>query len=230
MLSRLISAQISSIGKMLNKSDWSDRIIDRAIDMLDRLADRIERLTDRNDRISDRHHHQDHDNDRPVETAIDMELGGSAEAVGEHTIASADLRAKLTDTDNASFAVTSSTFRAAAEGGAEFALTDAYCDVDGADFVFSRTVTTTGRNWETTTTKVIAVDFAFLDNGRPIMVTPHSTYTVNSYQSVADGNVATADFDVKANAEDTLADVYAGVLAIEDTYSGSSIDAMLAIG
>uniref|UniRef100_A0A2A3K0Q8 Uncharacterized protein n=1 Tax=Alloyangia mangrovi TaxID=1779329 RepID=A0A2A3K0Q8_9RHOB len=159
-----------------------------------------------------------------------MEIGGRAEAVGEHTIASADLRAKITDTDNASFAVASATFGAAAEGGAEFASTDAYCDVDGADFVFSRTVTTTGRNWEETTTKVIAVDFAFLENSRPIMVTPHSTYTVNSYHSVADGNVATADFDVKANAEDTLADVYAGVLAIEDTYSGSSIDAMLAIG
>ncbi|MBE9636208.1 hypothetical protein IQ782_05065 [Salipiger pacificus] len=222
MLSKFIYSQISSIAKMLNSNNWSDRMMDRAVDMLERLADRVEHLSGR---ISDNDGYSG-----PFDSAIDMEIGGSAQAAGEHTIASADLSAEITDTDNASIAVGNATFQAAAEGGAEFVTTDAYSNVSGADFVLSWTGTTSGKNWETTTTKVLAVDFAFYESNEPVIVAPDSDHHTHSYHNVADGNVATAEFDVTANAEDSLVDVYAGVLAIEDTYSGSAIDAFLAIG
>lgn len=207
---------LARVGAILDRGNWSDWAIGRAMDFLEGFAARL---------TGSRHNPRDR-----LESAIDMEMGGSAEAVGEHTRATADLSAELRDTDAASFALGRATFKAAAEGGAEFAAAYSYCDVSGADFVFTRTTTRTGQNWEESTTKVFAVDFAYLDTGQPIMITPESSYSVNSYLSVANGNVADADFDVKVSGENSLADVSAGVLAIEDVYSGSSIDATLAIG
>lgn len=114
--------------------------------------------------------------------------------------------------------------------GAETAATNAYCDVEGADFVFTRTTTTTGENWSETRTQLIAVDFACIDTGSTLMITPENSYLLDSYQQVESGNLATVNFDVAVSATHTDADVSTGAIAIEDTYSGSSIDASLAIG
>lgn len=207
---------LARVGSILERGNWSNRAIDLAVSFLEGIADRLSgSIRNPGERL---------------ESAIDVEMGGSAEAVGEHTIASADLKAEIVDSDLASFALGSATFKAAAEGGPEYATAYTYCDVSGADFVFTKTTTKSGANWEEATTKVFAVDFAYLDTGTPIYVTPEASYTYDNYKKVAGGNIATADFEVQVSAEDTLADVYASAVAIEDVYSGSSIDATLAIG
>ena len=201
---------------MLQKGDWSEKTIAMVVDYLEHLAETVAgSLGSASEQSS---------------SAMDVEIGGTAEAGGEHTRASADLTAELSDTDYGSFAVGSGTFFAAAEGGAETAATNAYCDVEGADFVFTRTTTTTGENWSETKTQLIAVDFACIDAGSTLMITPESSYLLDSYQQVESGNLATVNFDVAVSATHTDADISTGAIAIEDTYSGSSIDASLAIG
>ncbi|WP_194135505.1 hypothetical protein [Salipiger mangrovisoli] len=220
----LYSAVLARVSKILERGSWSDRALDRALDFLEDFVERAA-TGHRGGRL-----HSRCDEDARGETSIDMVLGGSAEAVGEHTFASAELDAKIVDTGRASFAIGSASFLAAAEGGAQYATTDAFCEVDGADFVFTKTRTVTGKNWEETTTQVFAVDFADLTLRNPLIITPESSYRVGSYQHVSDGNVAEVDFDVEVRAEHTYADVYAGALTIEDSYSGSLIEATLAIG
>ena len=193
---------------MLQKGDWSEKTIAMVVDYLEHLAETVAGALGSASEQSP--------------SAMDVEIGG--------TRASADLTAELSDTDYGSFAVGSGTFFAAAEGGAETAATNAYCDVEGADFVFTRTTTTTGENWSETRTQLIAVDFACIDTGSTLMITPESSYLLDSYQQVESGNVATVNFDVAVSATHTDADVSTGAIAIEDTYSGSSIDASLAIG
>ncbi|MCA0939636.1 hypothetical protein LCM28_07100 [Salipiger pacificus] len=209
-------AALARAGRMLEKGDWSDKAIALVVDYLEHLAETIAgALESPLDQYS---------------SAMDVEIGGTAEAEGEHTRAKADLTAELSDTEYGSFAVGSGTFSAAAEGGAETATTNAFCDVDGADFVFTRTTTTTGENWSETRTQMIAVDFACIDMDSTLMITPESSYRLGTYQHVESGNVATVDFDVEVNATHSYAEVSTGAIAVEDTYSGSSIEATLAIG
>lgn len=224
---------LARVGKILDRGNWSDRAFERALDFLEKFVERVAdggRNSHPKGHWGDRDSYRNDDQGDQPETSIEMEIGGTAEALGEHTLASAELQAEITDTEHASFAIGSGTFSAAAEGGAQYATTDAFCDVDGADFVFASTKTVTGKNWETTTTRVFAVDFAYLDMRNPLVITPECSYRVGSYKNVADGNVASVDFDVNVSGEHTNAEVQAGALAIEDIYSGSSIDATLAIG
>ncbi|ETX11996.1 hypothetical protein OCH239_18770 [Roseivivax halodurans JCM 10272] len=212
----MLTNKFYKVGNFLARSNWTDDAIDRATDLLGNIADKLGKLLSK---FSE-----------PYETDLGMELGGSAEAIGTDTVTTADLKASMVDTEHSKIGVGFAQFTAAASGGASFATTDAYCDISSADFVFTSKTTHSGENWETTTQKVIAIDLDYFEFASPIVIDTDRTWSFDTTCDVVEGNVATAYFDVKLESEDTLSDVWLDALAVENAYSGSSIDATMVIG
>lgn len=161
-------------------------------------------------------------------------LGGSAEALGQDTTAQAHLRAELTDYGAVTVGAGRARFEAAAEAGPmnddAFAFAEASATIDGADFVVSLDRTVTGANWETASYAYLAIDLAAVELAEPIEFSYEVERQARRVRDVAEGNVADADVDAQAGAQDTLVDVDVELLAIEDTLSGSSVEAVLGIG
>lgn len=164
------------------------------------------------------------------DTPMALQIDGTAEAAGVDTRAQGDLRATLTDHGSVSVAVGCARFEAAASGGAEVAFADAGSLVLGADLVLSADVRRTGANWEVATHKVVAIDFDCVELHRALSFNLAVETRSDTVWSVSEGNLATAAFDVVARGEDSLAEADVDVLTVEDRYSGSTVDATLAIG
>jgi hypothetical protein len=208
--------KIGAIATRLGQEPVSEAAFDRAVGRINELAakasDALKKLRDVDD------------------TPMAVQLDGTAEAVGVDTHAQGQLRATLTDHGSVSVAVGCARFEAAASGGAEVAFADAGSLVVGADLVLSADVRQTGANWEVATHKFVAIDFDCVELARAITWNLSVEKRSSTVWSVADGNVATADFDVVAEGEHSLAQVDVDVLTVEDRYSGSTVDATLAIG
>ncbi len=212
----LISRKVKALGNWLADQSWSDAAVDQAFVKVDAIASWLDRIT---------RYRPDRD-----DSPLSMSLDGSGEAIGRDTIATADLNANVTDHGSVSIGTGRASFFAAAEGERPYATTDAYSNVDGADFVLTFDRTVTGQNWESTQHSVIALDFAAFELRNPYAFTFERDLTSDTVFDVSEGNVATADFEAEVEAEDSVLDIYADALAIEDAFSGSSIEATLAIG
>lgn len=164
------------------------------------------------------------------ETPMAILVDGTAEAVGQNTHATGNLRASLTDYGALSVGVGYARFEAAACGGQEVAFADAGSLISGADLVLTADIRTTGRNWETAEHRFVAIDLDCVDLARPISFGVGVERTSRTAWSVAEGNLATAEFDVAVEAENSFADVTVDVLTVEDLYSGSTVEGALAIG
>lgn len=213
---KLLVGKIEAVGHWLAERKWSDAAFDKAVTKINAIAERFEK---RFDRLGDKD-----------TTEMAICLDGSADAIGHDTMASADLVAEIRDHGSVTVGSGRATFTAAAEGDRAFAATDAFSEVSGADFVLQMDRTVTGTNWEMTQHRVLTIDFDFLDRENAVYVDIERQKHKNTDFDVTDGNVAAAEIDANVYAEDTLLDIYADAIAVEDAFSGSTIEAKLAIG
>ena len=164
---------------------------------------------------------------------VSVSLGGSADAVGQNTVARTHLEASLVDYGAVSVGFGRARFEARAEAGPEnpdaLAFAEASSQVEGADFVVTLDRTVTGPNWEVASHAYFAVDLAAIELHDPIELSYEIERQSRRVRDVADGNVADAEVDAEARSDDTLVDLDLDLLAIEDTLSGSSVEAVLAI-
>lgn len=219
----------------MSHHEWFERklahiakVVERGSDRaFDRLVDRIEKVATLYDKLFG----WLPDVDR---SPMAVALGGSADALGQDTVARADLRGDLADYGAVSVGVGRARFEARAEDGPlnpqRLAFAEASSLVEGADFVVTLDRTVTGRNWETASHSYLAIDLAAVELDEPILYEVEVERQVRRARDVAEGNLADADVDVDARAESTLVDVDVDILAVEDTLSGSSVEAVLAIG
>jgi hypothetical protein len=146
------------------------------------------------------------------------------------------------------FGTTTFNSAAVSQDGMAFASAETFADVSGADFVFifNKTTLIDGSSCElpyataNSTTTFIAIDFEDFDFAE-------GQLTFNVYDAYAyleggcrtckgnnvpslDGNVALLDADVQALAQNTLVDVLASVLTLEDQLSTVSAMAISAVG
>lgn len=168
------------------------------------------------------------------ESPMSMELYVSADAAGENTAVGVDIDGSLVDHGAISVGVGRCTAQSAAEAGEgnsmEVAEAEAGSVVDGADFVLAFDHLETGPNHAAATHAVVAIDFDFYEAPSPFGVDLDGHAFTDDVADLDEGNHASVSIDVDVSADDSLADVMAEALVIEDRFSGSSIDAMLAIG
>lgn len=168
------------------------------------------------------------------ETPMSMELHGSADAAGEHTEVDVDIDGALTDHGAVSVGVGRCVTRAAAEAGPRNPQSvvdaDAGSSVEGADFVLTLDHTEVGPNHTTATHALIAIDLAFYDAPCMIEIGAELDELDHEVIDVAEGNRARVAFDADIRGDDGLVDVVAQAVVVEDRFSGSTLDAMLAIG
>ncbi len=216
MLARFISREFKSIERFLDRKKWVDSAFDKALERVEKLAETISKLFGWATDID--------------KSPIALTLEGSADAFGTDTVSRAELDANIVDYGSAAVAHGSASFRAAAEGGTEVALTDAFGEVSGADFVLQMDTDIQGENWAESTHRFIALDLDFLDFPDLTRVNVELAADADDRAHVGAGNIATATFDAAVDAPVGAVDVVAEVLAVEDVLSGSSLQATLAIG
>jgi hypothetical protein len=183
----------------------------------------------------------------PDTSGLAMVLGGEATAVGADTLAAADMMAQLDGTGLVATAEGAATFVAvAASPGDEiaFATADSFGGLSGADFqvvltsntqiidqgpdesiaVASSSTALYGLDFDSTTASGSAGSDPMLD---PIAEDelPEITDPTSNDQSYLDlgyeieGNVAVLDIAADASGQDTLLEIAASVLTVEDTLS-----------
>lgn len=216
MLAKFISREFKSIERFLDRKEWVDSAFDKALERVEKLAETISKWFAWTPDID--------------ATPMAVTLDGTADAFGTDSFAQAELDANIVDYGSAAVAHGSASFRAAAEGDAEVALTDAFGEVTGADFVLQMDTDIQGENWAVSTHRFIALDLDFLDFPDLARVDVAFAADVDDRAQVGDGNIATATFDAAVDAPAGAVDVVAEVLAVEDVLSGSSLQVTLAIG
>jgi hypothetical protein len=137
---------------------------------------------------------------------------------------------KTVDLGLVSYAVGTCTFTATAtatEGSTAVAFANSYATVTGADLVitFTRSGSTDLKQgaegaYATSTTSFLAIDLEFWDSARgPIVIDYDGDLCGFKVPRGFEGNTAVLDALLKAFGENTLADLQADVLTVEDTLS-----------
>jgi hypothetical protein len=219
-IEKQIKTCLNDVKRMLNKGDFSESSIEKAVCKITAFADKLEKQLLKT-KCLEFLMHDDNDMQLLAQTAGD--------AIGEHTYAESNLKAGLMNFGNVSIAYASATSVAAAEGGPEFASTAAFADVTGGDVAFTRTTNITGQNFQKSTEYLFAVDFTFLKDF-DIQLGHGCNRVINAHLDVPEGNTAIVNFDVIAQSEDTAVSVVADVLAVQDTLSSTYVEAGVAIG
>ncbi|MBX9776822.1 MAG: hypothetical protein K2Y71_20780 [Xanthobacteraceae bacterium] len=185
---------------------------------------------------------------QPDTTPIACVLGGDGAAIGVDTLVDADIFSRLIDLGAVTIAFGTAKFSSAAISDEDpaFAAATTFAEVAGADFVFvfNKTVSTSGDcgpsyATETSTTSYIAIDFEGFDLKEGQIA--FNFYDARAYlngcgrcgQSDAptiDGNVSMLDVDAQALGENTLVDVLASILTIEDHLSSVSAVTVSSVG
>lgn len=164
-------------------------------------------------------------------TPMAVHLDGFADASGVDTVADADLWARMIDLEGATVAFGRAEFTAAARGGDELVAAEAFCEIDGADFVLKVSHSVSGRNFQSDKVSFFAIDLDCIDLADdPVELDLDLSARSSRSKAVAEGNLALAEFFAEVEAEDSFVDVFSDVLAVEDRFSGSSIQATLAVG
>lgn len=177
-------------------------------------------------------------------------VGGDATAVGQDTLVVADIFSRLIDYGSVTIAFGTVKFSSTAVsdkgGDPAFAAATTFADVSGADLVFIFSKTTSIFSdcdipyaGETSTTTYIAIDFEEFDfMGGQIIYNFYGASTYldgcgkcgGSRAPSIDGNVSMLEVDAQALDENTLVDVFASILTIDDQLSSVSAMAVSAIG
>ena len=175
-------------------------------------------------------------------------LGGDGTAVGEDTLVDADIFSRLIDFGSVTVAFGTAKFSSAAVSDQDpaFAAATTFADVSGADFVFvfNKTVSAssdcgTSYATETSTTTYIAIDFEEFDF-REGQIT-YNFYSALTYLDGCercsgsripniDGNVSMLEVDAQALGQNTLVDVLASILTIENQLSTVSAVTVSSVG
>ena len=182
-------------------------------------------------------------------TPVTSLLGGDGTAVGEDTLVDADIFSRLIDLGSVTIAFGTAKFSSAAVSGEDpaFAAAMTFADVSGADlvFVFNKTISASSEHCgssfatETSTTSYIAIDFENFDFKEGQIA--FNFYDARSYLDGGgrvsrsnipniDGNLSTLDVDAQALGENTLVDVLASILTIEDQLSSVSAVTVSSVG
>jgi hypothetical protein len=185
--------------------------------------------------------------------------GGDAVAVGENTLAIADVTAQASGDDISSEAYASSTLAAAATSSPDsiaYASTTSYAEVYGdADRSFSlsfneATLTLTDTAAVSTSVSVSEAYALDIENvlgtgtSTPDILSPEpdlsgstidgsleggEEYDLGDFDLVLDGNVALADIDAMAFGENSLVEVEFSALAVEDQLSSVTVTTLVAV-
>jgi hypothetical protein len=170
-------------------------------------------------------------------------LFGDAAAFGQDTLASVEATLGLTDHGNVTKATGVVMAVAISDGsgdGNPFVLADTDVFVSGADKVHIKTSTIPveqgGVSYEISVLTFKAMDHANKDGEMTMKIhdkspdTDHPGHDVLDLTIQLDGNVATAIFDAQASADNSLVQVEASVLAVQDELSLSTIMTTAAVG
>jgi hypothetical protein len=179
-------------------------------------------------------------------------IGGEGTAVGENTLVDANIFSRLIDLGSVTIGFGTAIFNSAAvsDDGSIFASANTFADVSGADlvFVFNKTTSIDGSSCDlpyataSSTTTYIAIDFEDFDFAE-------GQLTFNFYDAYGyleggcgsgrcngsnvpslDGNVAMLNADLQALGENTLVDVLASILTLEDQLSTVTAMGISAVG
>jgi hypothetical protein len=164
------------------------------------------------------------------DTPITVTFGGEASAFGAETTASSVMRGTVVDLGLVSYAIGTCSFTAtatAAEGDTAVAVANSFATVTGADLVitFTRsgsTDLTQGADLAhaTSTTSFLAIDLEFWDSARgPIVIDYDGDLCDFKVPRGFERNTAVLDALLQAFGENTLSDLQADVLTVEDTLS-----------
>ena len=163
-------------------------------------------------------------------------LFGDAAAFGRDTLASVEATLGLTDHGNVTKATGVVVAVAISDGsgdGTSFVLADTDVTVSGADKVHIKTSTIPveqgGVSYEISVLTFNAMDYATKDGETTVKIhdkspdTDHPGHDVLDFTIELDGNVATATFAAQASADNSLVQVDASVLAVQDQLSVSDV-------
>lgn len=165
-------------------------------------------------------------------TSLETTLVGDAAAAGQETFTSVDATVDAANRGNKSSVKGQITAVAVVEPiEGEQTFTDAFTDVSvtAADEIKIKTEIVSASNGETSETKFKATDQNGED-GDPNVTYKVKEKSVDEIPIDPDGNVATATFDAQATGENTLVQVDAAALAVEDELSLSTVVVVTAIG
>lgn len=171
-----------------------------------------------------------------VDSALAVNIYGSADAFGENTLASASVDIQVVDRGLAILAVGQATFTAAAtscDDGSAFAAIQAGLDFAGEDLsvVTGRSVSFSDEKsaLEMTSLQFAAMDLKFETclaaerSQLPEEATPRSSI------GVLEGNLALFDIDVSASGENSFVNLQTDVLVVEDQLSTVTVTATSAV-
>lgn len=170
------------------------------------------------------------------ETPLSVQVEGEASAFGMDTVATADVMGKVVDLERAgvSYAYGKAKYFAAADADdpeTPFAATDVNLEIEGADVVFALHRSVNGANFEKDVVTFLAFDFECIDLAdSPIEFVAHCERTTSRCIDVDEGNIALAEFDVEAIAEESFVEGFADVLAVDDALSISAVATFAEIG
>jgi len=186
---------------------------------------------------------------QPDNSPITAMIGGEDTAIGEDTLVDANIFSRLIDLGAVTIGFGTTTFNSAAVSGdgMAFASANTFADVSGADlvFIFNKATSIDGSSCElpyataSSTTTFIAIDFEDFDFAEGQLTFFYDAYGYleggcgtcsGSNVPSLDGNVALLDADVQALAQNTLADVLASILTLEDQLSTVSAMGISAVG
>jgi hypothetical protein len=217
----LFQLTLAQVNKVLDQGNFSDVAIARACEMISKFADLMNQTLSKVKAFAPYSH-----DDTPM--ALFAQTSG--DAIGEHTHSSSSLKAGLIDYQNVTIAIGTASSVAVAEGGAEVAATSAFTGVVGSNFVFTKSYTATGDNWQKSTQTLFAVDFKFLDDDINLSLSQEADLLTDSRLGTSGGNVAKVDFDVTAIGGNSAVLTFADALAVADTISSTYVAADLLIG
>ena len=165
-------------------------------------------------------------------TSLETTLVGDAAAAGQETFTSVDATVDAGNLSNKSFVKGQITAVAVVEPiEGEQTFTDAFTDVSvtAADTIKIKTKIVSASNGETSETSFKATDH-YGEDGDPKVTYKVKEKSVDEIPIDPDGNVAIATFDAQATGENTLVQVDAAALAVEDELSLSTVVVVTAIG
>jgi hypothetical protein len=187
---------------------------------------------------------------QPDNTPMTAMIGGEGTAVGDDTLVDANIFSRLIDLGSMTIGFGTAVFNSAAvsDDGSIFASANTFADVSGADlvFIFNKTTSADGSSSDLSyataysTTTYIAIDFEDFDFAE-------GQLTFNFYDAYGyleggcgkcngsnvpslDGNVAVLDADLQALGENTLVDLLASILTVEDQLSTITAMGISAVG
>lgn len=211
------NAATSDIRSLLNAALKSEAAFEKALTKIDAKAQGLYTLLQR---FAPKALTED---DSPMSLHAEV----TSEALGINTVAKAGLTATLVERPLYTIAVASAVSISAVDGGDELAFASSFTGAPGADFAYTKVKTITGANFKISVETMVAIDFSFLELPGRTLTREVNVLADRVRAEIGQGNVATADVELFASAENTAIVADTSVLTIEDFFSSSTISADL---